>query len=186
MVKMDKFVKKILVTEKQIQKRVKELAHEIKTAYTGKDFIIIGVLKGCLPFLIDLTRELPYSVKYFFVEITSFEGGVKSTGKLTVKKGVDIDIKGKNILIVEDIIDSGLTLSYLKKHLENHGAFVKVVTLLDKKEARKIKIEPDFTGFVIPKEFVIGYGLDYEDGFRNLSYIGVMDLDYLEKHKDKL
>jgi len=163
---------KILFSQKQIQDKVKELAGKIKKGL-GKKITCIVVLTGTMVFFGDLLRELHAAgaeVRFFPMKVSSYKGK-ESTGKITLE--LDADVKGK-VLIVEDIIDTGLTLAFLKKHFEKKGCKVKTVAFLDKREARIEKIDADYTGFVIPNAYVIGYGLDYNERYRDLPYIGIL------------
>lgn len=175
MTELEKGMQKTLITEEEIRQRVKELGKEVSALYQGRDLLLVTVLKGAVVFLTDFMRALDCHCELEFMIASSFCGGVKSTGVLKIVKDLDVPIEGRDVLIVEDILDSGLTLSHIKKLLEDRGpASVRVVTLLDKPVRRKANIEADFTGFVIPDEFVVGYGLDYDEKYRNLPYIGVL------------
>ncbi len=175
MTEMEKGMQRTLVSEEQIRQRVKELGKQVSEFYQGRDLLLVTVLKGAVVFLADFMRALDCHCELEFMVASSFCGGVKSTGVLKIIKDLDVPIEGRDVLIVEDILDSGLTLSRIKKLLEERGpASVRVVTLLDKPVRRKAEIEADFTGFVIPDEFVVGYGLDYDEKYRNLPYIGVL------------
>ncbi len=175
MTEMEKGMQSTLLTEEQIRQRVKELGKEVSACYQGKDLLLVTVLKGAVVFLTDFMRALDCHCELEFMVASSFCGGVKSTGVLKIVKDIDVPIEGRDVLIVEDILDSGLTLSHIKKLLEDRGpASVRIVTLLDKPVRRKADINADFTGFVIPDEFVVGYGLDYDEKYRNLPYIGIL------------
>lgn len=168
-------VEYVMLQADQIEKRVKELAEQMDRLYEGRKPIIVCVLKGSVLFFTDLIRNMKTSVELDFMAVSSYGSGTKSTGVLNIKKDLSIDIKDRDVLIVEDIVDSGNTLYNLKKILNERGpASVNIVTLLDKPERREVPMEPDYTGFVIEDEFVIGYGLDYAEDYRNLPYVGVL------------
>lgn len=176
-----KEVERILYTEEVIAKRVKELAEQINTDYFNKDLMVVGVLKGCLPFLSDLIKHITLTTNVTYLKASSYQG-TQSTNNLKITSDVDLDVSNKDVLIVEDIIDAGLTLSEIKKHiLTKNPKSIRIITLLDKVEARKYPITVDYVGFKIANEFVIGYGLDYNEKYRNLPYIGVFNLEYLDK-----
>ena len=179
---MTKAVEKILITESELTKRIKELGEEITNDYKDKeDILIVGILKGSVIFLSDLIRNINLPVKMDFMTVSSYGNGAVCTGKITIKKDLDTDICGKHIIIAEDIIDSGITLSNLCKLLsERKPASIKICTLLDKKERREAEINVDYTGFEIPNEFIIGYGLDYAEKYRNIPYIGVLKREIYE------
>ena len=168
-------IMEILLTEEQIKARVKELGAQITKDYAGKRPFFLGVLKGCYVFMADLTRcvELPSSMD--FMAVSSYGRGTSSTGAVRITKDLNRDIAGLDVIIVEDILDSGLTLSYLREFLATRNpASVRIVTLLDKPARRKADITADYCGFTVPDEFVVGYGLDYAERYRNLPYIGIL------------
>ena len=168
-------VEYVMLQADQIEKRVKELAEQMDRLYEGRKPIVVCILKGSVLFFTDLIRNMKTSVELDFMAVSSYGSGTKSTGVLNIKKDLSIDIKDRDVLIVEDIVDSGNTLYNLKKILNERGpASVNIVTLLDKPERREVPMEPDYTGFVIEDEFVIGYGLDYAEDYRNLPYVGVL------------
>lgn len=172
---MQNDIKEILITEEQIKTKIKELGAQITEYYKGKDLVVIGVLKGCVIFLSDLIREIKLPLTMDFMVVSSYGNSTKSSGVVRIIKDLEKDIQGKDVLIVEDIVDSGLTLSYLIEYLKSRNAnSVKVCSLLDKPERRKAKVEIDFMGFHIPDEFVIGYGLDYAEVYRNLPFVGIL------------
>lgn len=169
---------KILLTEDQIKNRVKELGAKITNDYKDKKLLMVSVLKGSVIFMSDLMRAVDLKMRIDFMSVSSYFGGTKSTGVVKFLKDLDMDIAGKDVLIVEDILDSGLTLNYLKNLLlHRNPRSIKIVTLLDKAEKREVDIKADYVGFNIPDEFVIGYGLDYDEEYRNLPYIGILNLD---------
>lgn len=172
---MHKDVEKIMIDENAIQTRVKELAKQLDKVYAGKNPIVICILKGSVIFYADLIRNMETPIELDFMAVSSYGAGTTSSGDLKIKKDLTADIKGRDVLIVEDIIDSGNTLYCLKKMLiGRQPASVNIVTLLDKPERRVVPMEPDYTGFVIEDEFVIGYGLDYAERYRNLPYVAVL------------
>ncbi len=167
----------IMLTEEEILKRVKELADMINNDYKDKEVIVIGILKGCFVFVSDLIRNLNCDTSVYFMEVSSYCDGTVSCGKINIKKDLDIDIKGKNIIIAEDIIDSGNTLSQLTKILkEREPASLRVCALLSKPSRRQVEFEADYTGFVIEDRFIIGYGLDCAEKFRQLPYIAEVEI----------
>lgn len=165
---------KTLLTREEVEKRIKKLAKEIEKDYCGKDLLVIGLLKGSIMFMSDLIKEMDLPVMIDFMSVSSYSG-TTSTGVINVLKDTDISVKDKDVLIVEDIIDTGLTLSHVKKLLEDRGAkSLKICTLLDKPSRRTIEMKGDYVGFEIPDEFVVGYGLDYDQHHRNLPYVGIV------------
>ena len=168
-------LEKVLVTEEQIQRRLAELAGEIDTDYDGRDLLLVGVLKGAVMVMADLARALHSPVEMDWMAVSSYGSGTKSSGVVRILKDLDKDITGRNVLIVEDIIDSGLTLSWLMSNLGSRGpATVEVCTLLRKPEAAQVDVPVRYVGFDIPNEFVIGYGLDYAERYRNLPFVGTL------------
>ena len=165
---------KTLLTREEVEKRIKELAKEIEKDYCGKDLLVIGLLKGSIMFMSDLIKDMDLPVMIDFMSVSSYSG-TTSTGVINVLKDTDISVKDKDVLIVEDIIDTGLTLSHVKKLLEDRGAkSLKICTLLDKPSRRTVEMKGDYVGFEIPDEFVVGYGLDYDQHHRNLPYVGIV------------
>jgi hypoxanthine phosphoribosyltransferase len=165
----------VLISQEQIQKRVDELAREIAVTYDHQPITIVGVLTGCLVFLADLIRRLDFPLRIALVQASSYRGAATSPGELHVQAELLPDLKGKHVLLLDDILDSGQTLSHMVRHLEGLGtASVRVAVLLRKEGRQQVSLEPDFCGFTIPDEFVIGYGLDYNDEYRNLPYIGIL------------
>ena len=168
-------ITKVLVTEAQIAERVEELAKEIDFAYAGKDVLLVGVLKGAVMFMADLSRAIQIPVSMDWMAVSSYGSGTQSSGVVRILKDLDADVLGRHVLIVEDIIDSGLTLSWLKSNLAARGAAsVEIVALLRKPEAAKVDVEVMLVGFDIPNEFVVGYGLDYAENYRTLKDVGVL------------
>jgi hypoxanthine phosphoribosyltransferase len=168
-------LEKVLVTEEQIQRRLAEMAGEIDTDYAGRDLLLVGVLKGAVMVMADLARTLRSPVEMDWMAVSSYGSGTKSSGVVRILKDLDRDITGRNVLIVEDIIDSGLTLSWLMSNLSSRGpASVEVCTLLRKPDAAQVDVPVRYVGFDIPNEFVIGYGLDYAERYRDLPYIATL------------
>ena len=166
---------KILLTEEEIKAKVRELGAQITRDYEGKNPVFLGVLKGCYVFMADLVRSIDLHCSMDFMAVSSYGGGTSTTGAVRITKDLSRDILGKDVIIVEDILDSGVTLSYLKKYLENRKpASIRIVTLLDKPARRRADVTADYCGFTVPDEFVVGYGLDYAEDYRNLPYIGVL------------
>jgi hypoxanthine phosphoribosyltransferase len=170
-----------MYSEEQIKKRVKEIASDISADYQGKDVLLVCVLRGSIIFTADLIRDITIPVKVDTIAVSSYGNSTESSGVVRLLKDLDETIKDVHVLIVEDIIDSGLTLQYLINMLKQRKpASVKVCTLLDKRERRKSSIIPDYAGFIIPNEFVIGYGMDYDEYYRQLPYIGVLKPEVYE------
>ena len=168
-------IERVLVTEAEIHTRIREVGAQIAEDYRGKRPILVGVLKGVVPFFAEMAAAINIPVQEDFMCVTSFEGGTASTGKLTFRKDIDHDIEGRDIIILEDIIDSGSTLKMIVELFQaRKPASVKICTLLDKPSGRKVDLEPDYTCFTIPAAFVVGFGLDYEDYYRNLPFVGVL------------
>ena len=173
---MEKDIQKVLLSEEQIRARVAELGAELSREYAGKNPVFVGVLKGVVVFYADFIRQFTEPCQLDFMWISSYSG-TESTGSMVVKKDVSADLKGRHVVILEDIFDTGNSLDFTYKHLmSKEPASLKIVTLLDKPERRKpgITLKPDYTGFVIPNEFVVGYGLDFNEHYRNLPYVGVL------------
>jgi hypoxanthine phosphoribosyltransferase len=168
----EKFVKQVLFSEEQLKNRVKELGQQITKDHEGKELLIVCVLKGGVMFMSDLSKEIKLPIHMDFMAVSSYGNSTSSSGVVQILKDLSADIKGKDIVIVEDIIDSGLTLNYLKKYLMQKGpSSIKICTLLDKPERRKSDVKVDYIGFTIKDCFVCGYGLDYAEMFRNVPYI---------------
>lgn len=167
---------KILIDEQTIAKRVKELGAQISEDYKGKNILMIGILRGSVIFFSDLIREINCDIVIDFISVSSYGSSHKTTGEVRMLKDLDESVDGKDVIIVEDIVDTGLTLHYLKKVLTSRNPnSLKVCCLLDKPERRKVEIEGDYVGFTIPNEFVVGYGFDYAQNYRNLKNICVLD-----------
>ena len=166
---------KILINEKDLQLRVKELADKISIDYKGKNPLFVCILKGSVFFTADLLRALSIPCQMEFMAVSSYGKDTKSSGEVNLIKDLNVPIENRHVVIVEDIVDSGNTLSYLKRLLEQRKpASVKIITLLDKPSRRKVELVPEYCGFSIPDEFVVGYGLDYDEKYRNLPFIGVL------------
>lgn len=171
---MNKDVEKILIDEEEIKEICKRLGEEISRDYAGKKLLLVSVLKGAVVFMADIMRNVTCDCEIDFLAVSSYSGS-KTTGVVKFKKDMDVDPDGRDILIVEDILDSGITLSYLKNVLlQRNAASVKVCTFLDKPANRKADIQADYIGKVVPDEFIIGYGLDYNEKYRNLPYVGIL------------
>jgi hypoxanthine phosphoribosyltransferase len=165
----------ILFTEKQIQDRLAELAAEIETDYQGKDILLVGVLRGAVMVMADLARHFSRHLEMDWMAISSYGSGTKSSGVVRILKDLDTDITNRHVLVVEDIIDTGLTLSWLVSNLTSRGpASVEICTLLRKPEAQQMSVDVKYVGYDIPNEFVVGYGLDYSEKYRNLRSIGTL------------
>lgn len=168
-------LKHVLYSKEEIQQRVAELAAQIDEDYQGRDLLIVGVLKGAVMIMADLARALHSHVTMDWMAVSSYGSGTQSSGVVRILKDLDTDLSGKNVLIVEDIIDSGLTLSWLKKNLISRGpASVEICTLLRKPDASKVDIDVKYVGYDIPNEFVVGYGLDFAEKYRNLDFVGTL------------
>ena len=165
----------ILITEEQIRSRLAELAREVERDYAGKDVLLVGVLKGAVMVMADLSRELKLSVTMDWMAVSSYGSGTQSSGVVRILKDLDTDLSGKTVLIVEDIIDSGLTLSGLIANLRSRGPeSIEIFTLLRKPEAARVEIDVKYVGFDIPNKFVVGYGLDYAERYRTLRGVGIL------------
>jgi len=168
-------LEKVLYTEQQIQDRLREMAAQIDADYAGREVLLVGVLKGAVMVMADLSRKLRLSVQMDWMAVSSYGSGTKSSGVVRILKDLDTDLDGRHVLIVEDIIDTGLTLSWLVANLKSRGpASVEIATLLRKPEALEMPVDVKYVGFDIPNAFVIGYGLDYDEKYRNLRSIGTL------------
>ena len=175
----------LLITREQIAARVKELGAQITKDYEGRKLTCLSILKGSILFFADMIREIDLPLTIDFMQTSSYGEDTKSSGVVRILKDLDHSIARRDVLIIEDIIDSGLTLSYLKRVLADHGASsIKIVTLLDKPEGRRVELNAEYVGFEIPKAFVVGYGLDYAEVYRNLPDIGILKPCIYEKRKD--
>ena len=172
---MKEEVLRVLLSEDEIREKVRELGGKITADYKNSNLMLVTVLKGAVVFLADLMRQIDVPAEIDFMVVSSYGSGVKSSGVVKIVKDLDVPLAGKDILIVEDILDSGLTLSYIKELLESRGPrSIRIATLLDKPSRRKVDLQADYIGFSVPDEFVIGYGLDYDEKYRNLPYIGIL------------
>ena len=170
-------VGEVLLTEEQIKDVVSKLAEQVNRDYAGKDLIVVGILKGCFVFVSDLVRRLDGDVQVHFMQVSSYGSGTESAGEIRIKKDLSVDIAGKHVLIAEDIVDSGNTLVKLLPMLEERNpASIKVCALLSKPSRRQVEYDPDYIGFEIPDKFIVGYGLDCDERFRQLPYIGVVEI----------
>jgi hypoxanthine phosphoribosyltransferase len=168
-------IERVVVTEAQLQARLKELAAQVEKDYEGKDLLLVGVLKGAVMAVADFSRALQRHIDMDWMAVSSYGSGTKSSGVVRILKDLDRDITGRNVLIIEDIVDSGLTLSWLKANLESRGVgSVEILSILRKPEAAKVEVDVKYVGFDIPKDFVIGYGLDFDEKYRNLPFIAVL------------
>ena len=170
-------IERVLLTEAQLQKRVREMAAEISRDYADKNPTMVCILKGAIMFYTDLLRNMPIPLSMDFMAVSSYGNKTKSSGEVEIRKDLSTSIEGKHVIIVEDIVESGFTLSYLKRMLDSRGAkSIKLATLLDKpaRRAPGITLKSDYSGFVVGDEFVVGYGLDYAERYRNLPYIGIL------------
>ena len=168
---------RVLIPEDKVDERIAQLGEQISRDYAGKQVHLIGILKGSIFFICELAKRITVPVTMDFMSVSSYGAGTKSSGVVKLIKDLDEPIEGKDVLVVEDIIDSGHTLSYLLKNLSSRNpASIRLCTLLDKPERREVDVEVDYQGFSIPDEFVICYGLDYDQRYRNLPYIGVLSL----------
>ena len=180
---MEKDIQRILISEEQIKARIVEMGREISEEYKDKDPVILGVLKGVVVFYADMIRHITVPCQMDFMCLSSYQG-TKSTGNMIVKQDMSVDVQGRHVLILEDIYDTGGSLNYTYHHLmSKNPASVKICTLLDKPERRRpgITLKPDWVGFTIPNEFVVGYGLDFNEHYRNLPYVGVLKPEAYEK-----
>ena len=172
---LEKDIERILISQEEIQVRCKELGKELTEIYQNTNPLVVGVLKGAVPFMADIVRSIDTYLELDFMDVSSYGNATVSSGEVKIVKDLDKNVEGRDLLIVEDIIDSGRTLAYLVDLFKYRKAkSVKIVTLLDKPEGRVVNIEADYVGFNVPNEFVVGYGLDYAEAYRNLPYIGVL------------
>ncbi|MFZ2458742.1 MAG: hypoxanthine phosphoribosyltransferase [Streptococcus suis] len=172
---LDKDIKKILVSEEEIFEKSKELGQIIAKEYADKKPLLVGILKGSIPFIAELIKHIDAHIETDYMVVSSYHGGTESSGTVKIVKDLDNSVAGRHIIFVEDIIDTGRTLKELKELFAlRQAASIKIATLLDKPEGRVVEIEPDYTCFTIPNEFVVGFGLDYDENYRNLPYVGVL------------
>lgn len=172
---MEEQISRILFSREELLKRIAELGEEITRDYKGKNLLVLAILKGAVPFMADLIQHIKIPLTYDFMAVSSYGASTTSSGVVRIMKDLERSVEGVHILIVEDIVDTGLTLKYLKENLTaRNPESVRIVTLLDKPERRKVDVKPDYNGFTIPDEFVVGYGLDFNELYRNLPYIGIL------------
>jgi len=168
-------IKSVMISEEEIAKRVKELGKQLTEDYKGKELLVVGILKGCMLFLSDLVRTIELPLTMDFMVVSSYGATTKSSGVVRIIKDLEREIEGKDVLIVEDIVDTGLTLSYLVENFKaRNPKSVRVCSLLDKPDRRKAQVDIQYVGFKIPDEFVVGYGLDYGENYRNLPFVCVL------------
>ena len=168
-------VEKVLLSEEQLSQKIAELGEEISKDYQGKEIVAICVLKGAILFMADLARAVKVPMALDFMAVSSYGNGTSSSGTVRILKDLDNSIEGKHVLVVEDIIDSGVTLKYLLKNLKSRKpASIKLCTLLNKPERRRVEVDIDYCGFTVPDYFLVGYGLDYAEKYRNLPFIGIL------------
>jgi hypoxanthine phosphoribosyltransferase len=171
-------IEEVLISERDLNQRVAELADEVRRHYAGQDLVLVGVLKGAIMFMTDLARQLPLPLEMDFMAVSSYGNATQSSGVVRITKDLDGSIEGRNVLVVEDVVDSGLTLRYLLENLRSRNpASLRVCALLNKRVPRKADVTVEHIGFEIPNRFVVGYGLDYAENYRNLPYIGVLRTD---------
>ena len=162
----------VLITEEQIQEKAKEIGAQITKDYAGKEIILIGILRGAVPWMAEVMKRIELDMVIDFMAVSSYGAATKSSGVVKINKDLDVNIDGRDIIIVEDIVDSGVTLSYLEGYLKSSGAAsIRLCSLLDKPEGRRVDIKADYVGFTVDDRFIVGYGLDYDQRYRNLPYI---------------
>lgn len=172
---MHRDIEKVLVSSEKINEILIRLGNEITNDYKGRNPLFLGLLKGCIPFMPDLLKHINLKVEIIYMDVSSYHGGIESSGDLKINYDATTQVKGRDVILVEDIVDTGRTVNTVVELLKYRGVnSVKVVTLLDKPEGRIVPSVPDYVGITIPKEFVVGYGLDYNELYRNLPYIGVL------------
>lgn len=179
---LEKDIEKVLVSSEQIEEITTKLGKQISEDYAGRCPIVIGLLKGCVPFMGNLITKMDIHLELGFMDVSSYHGGIESSGDIKITKDLEVTVKDRDIIIAEDIVDTGKTLSVIVGLLKYRGAkSVEVVTLLDKPTGRVVEFVPKYIGATIPKEFVVGYGLDYEEKYRNLPYVGVLKKEVYSK-----
>lgn len=179
---MMKDIARVLISEDDLHRRIREMGRQLAAEYEGKDPVFIGVLKGVVVFFSDMIRAVPIKSQIDLLAVSSYGSGTETSGTIVMKKDVSLNLEGRHVIILEDIIDTGLTLKFTIEHIQKmNPASLKVCTMLDKPARRKVEIEADYVGFTIPNEFVVGCGLDYDDYYRNLPFIGVLRPEVYEK-----
>lgn len=182
MTMLDSDISQVLVTEEELREINKRLGAQITKDFQGKNLLVVGILKGSIYFMTDLTRYIDLPLKLDFLAVSSYGSGTTSSGAVKIVKDIDINLEGYDILLVEDILDSGRTLDYVRHLIGARGAnSISIVTLLDKPERRVVDLHPDYVGCDVPDEFVVGYGLDYDEKYRNLPYVGVLKPEVYSK-----
>jgi hypoxanthine phosphoribosyltransferase len=172
---MDEDIKEVLITEQQIKEKISEIGAKISEDYKDKNLLLVSVLKGSIVFMADLMRAITIPLRIDFMSVSSYGAGVKTSGVVKIVKDLDIPLEGFDVIIVEDILDSGLTLHYIIEILQSRNPrSIKICTLLDKPQSRKVTVVTNYSGFNLPDKFVVGYGLDYAEKYRNLPYIGIL------------
>lgn len=172
----DKTIGTVMITQEQINKRAAEIGKQIEADYKGQSVVLVGILRGAVVWMADIMKNVNLDMRIDFMAVSSYGASTKSSGIVKINKDLDTDIEGKNIIIVEDIVDSGITLNYLKGYMENREAkSVRICTLLDKPEGRRVDIDVDYIGFTVDDKFIVGYGLDYDQKYRNLPYISYLE-----------
>ncbi|MFR4797700.1 MAG: hypoxanthine phosphoribosyltransferase [Lentihominibacter sp.] len=166
----------VMITQEQISKRAAEIAREIEKDFCGQQIVLVGILRGAVMWMVDIMKNVDLDMVIDFMSVSSYGSSTKSSGIVKINKDLDTDIEGKNVIIIEDIVDSGTTLNYLKGYFENRDAkTVKICTLLDKPEGRRVEIDVDYIGFTVDDRFIVGYGLDYDQKYTNLPYISYLE-----------
>lgn len=179
---MHQDIDRILISEEELKAKISELGQQLSKEYAGKNPLFLGVLKGCVVFFSDMIRAVEIPCNIDFMVVSSYGSGTSTSGTINMLKDVSVDIKGRDVVILEDIIDTGLTLKAVYQHLlDMEPASLKICALLDKPDRRKTVISAEYTGFTIPNEFVVGYGLDYNEFYRNLPYIGILKPEVYSK-----
>ena len=172
----DKTIGTVMITQEQISKRAAEIGRQIEADYRGESVVLIGILRGAVLWMADIMKNVNLDMRIDFMAVSSYGASTKSSGIVKINKDLDTDIEGRHVIIVEDIVDSGITLNYLKGYLENREArSVRICTLLDKPEGRRVDIDVDYIGFTVDDRFIVGYGLDYNQKYRNLPYISYLE-----------
>ena len=175
-------IKDVLISAEQIEAKALELGKQLEVDYKGKSPILLGLLKGSIPFIGDLMKHINTPIQVEFMDVSSYHGGTTSSGQVKILKDLDVSVEGRHIIIVEDIVDTGFTLTKVIELLKHRkAASVEVVTMLDKPEGRVVEMKPKYIGFTIPNEFVVGYGLDYNEYYRNLPYVGILKKEVYSK-----